>query len=167
MKLLNIQSQELMSRMCEVVSQPNQPKRKRECIYEAIFEAIKHGIFEFVSDIVKRNPELLWSRNSDKLTIFQYAVLYREAKIFSLIDKLDAKNAVLSRRDNKGNNILHMAGKQTKSTKLKRIPGAALQMQRELQWFKVVSLTLHFSGIHNHINRVNWRINLVKVNWRT
>ena len=155
MKLLNIQSQELMSRMCEAVSRPRQPEREWKYINEAIFKAVKHGIFEFVSDIVKRYPELLWSRDSDGLTIFHYAVLYREAKIFSLIYKLDARSAVLSRRDNKGNNILHMAGKQTKSTKLKRIPGAALQMQRELQWFKVVSLTLHFSGIHNHINRVN------------
>ncbi|XP_050279701.1 uncharacterized protein LOC126720895 isoform X2 [Quercus robur] len=138
MKLLNIQSRELMSCMCEVVSQPNLRERKWKYINEAIFKAIKHGIFEFVSDIVKRNPALLWNRNSDGLTIFQYAVLCREAKIFSLMYKLDAKNAVLSRTDDNGNNILHMAGKLTKSTKLKRIPGAALQMQRELQWFKEV-----------------------------
>ena len=144
-----------MSRMCEAVSQPRQTEREWKYINEAIFEAVKHGIFEFVSVMVERCPELLWSRDSNGLTIFHYAVLYREAKIFRIIHKLDAKNAVLSRRDNEGNNILHMAGKQTKSTKQKRIPGAAFQMQRELRWFKVVSLTLHFSGIHNHINRVN------------
>ena len=39
--------------------------------------------------------------------------------------------------DNSGNNMLHMAGFLAPSSQLSRIPGAALQMQRELQWFKV------------------------------
>ncbi|KAJ0080960.1 hypothetical protein Patl1_12165 [Pistacia atlantica] len=37
-----------------------------------------------------------------------------------------------------GNNILHFAGKLAPPYQLSRIPGAALQMQRELQWFKQV-----------------------------
>ena len=155
MKLLDIQSCELLSLMCEVVSKTNQQERKRKRVYGALFEAIKHGTFEFVSNIMTRSPEFQWSCDSKGRTIFHNVVLYREAEIFSLVYKLDAKNVALSRRDNQGNNILHMAGMSTESTKLKRIPGAALQMQRELQWFKVVSLTLHFSGIHTHTNRVN------------
>jgi hypothetical protein len=40
-----------------------------------------------------------------------------------------------------GNIILHMIGKTKASIQvLNKIQGAALQMQRELQWFKVISL---------------------------
>ena len=44
-----------------------------------------------------------------------------------------------------GNNLLHEAGMSAPSTSLDHIAGAALQMQRELQWFKVISLTFNFS----------------------
>jgi len=36
--------------------------------------------------------------------------------------------------------MLHMAGMTGASIQINQIPGAALQMQRELQWFKVISL---------------------------
>jgi hypothetical protein len=40
-----------------------------------------------------------------------------------------------------GNIILHMTGKTEASIQvLNKIQGAALQMQRELQWLKVISL---------------------------
>jgi hypothetical protein len=42
--------------------------------------------------------------------------------------------------DKKGNTMLHMAGMTGASIQINRIPGAALHMQRELQWFKVISL---------------------------
>ena len=42
------------------------------------------------------------------------------------------------------NNLLRMAGMSTTSTLLNQIPGATLKMQRELQWFKVIYLTLNF-----------------------
>jgi hypothetical protein len=40
-----------------------------------------------------------------------------------------------------------MAGMSADSTQLNRIPGAALQLQRELQWFKVISFALYFFGM--------------------
>lgn len=39
--------------------------------------------------------------------------------------------------DNLGNNILHLAAKKPKRDRLNFVSGAALQMQRELLWFKV------------------------------
>lgn len=40
--------------------------------------------------------------------------------------------------DPHGNNILHLAGQLPLSDRLNLVSGAALQMQRELQWFKEV-----------------------------
>ena len=124
----------------------NDQQRTTGGVYEAILHAIKEGIFEFVFDIVKADPQLVWSHDKKSTSIFSVAVHYRHAKIFSLIYGLDIKSALASARDSSNkNNLLHMAGMLAPSTSVNDIPGAALQMQRELQWFKVLSLTFNFS----------------------
>ena len=110
------------------------------------FRAIKEGIFEFVFDIVKAVPDLVWIHDARSTSIFSVAVQYRHAKIFSLIYGLNFKSALTGSRDSSNkNNLLHMAGMSAPSTSINDIPGAALQMQRELRWFKVISLTFNFS----------------------
>ncbi|KAI3966321.1 hypothetical protein MKW92_014611 [Papaver armeniacum] len=48
------------------------------------------------------------------------------------------KNHLLSYRDEEGNTILHHAAKLASSFQLNMISGLALQMLREIQWFKGV-----------------------------
>ncbi|XP_035547794.1 ankyrin repeat-containing protein ITN1-like [Juglans regia] len=138
MKLVHEQSRQLLHHMCKEILISEVEGRVKGCVYQAIFRSIKEGVFEFVHDVVKANPDLLWSKDGNLRNIFSYAVLCRQAKIFSLIYGLDAKNNIAYDRDNSGNNMLHMAGMPPVSIMLNRIPGAALQMQRELQWFKEV-----------------------------
>ena len=145
MKLAHVQSHELLRHMCEEISNSNdEQERNRGCVYSAIFRAIKEGIFEFVYEIVRGNPDLVWCYDGNRRNIFLTAVLHRQSKIFSLIYRLQVKNAIVYHRDDSNHNILHMAGMSADSTQLYRIPGAALQMQRELQWFKVFSFALYF-----------------------
>jgi hypothetical protein len=125
----------------------NIEQRKKGCVNSAIFCSIEKGNFEFIFGIVKENPDLLWSRHVDGTPIFSYAVLHRQSKIFSLIYGLAVKKSMTTWVDKKGNIMLHMIGMTGASVPLNRIPGAALQMQRELQWFKVISLTSNFSHI--------------------
>ena len=47
------------------------------------------------------------------------------------------KNVYRTIKDPSGNNLLHLAARLAPSSKLNLISGAALQIQRELQWFKV------------------------------
>ena len=47
------------------------------------------------------------------------------------------KEIILTYVDAYKQNILHLAGKLAPKARLKLVPGAALQMQRELLWFKV------------------------------
>ncbi|XP_041008199.1 ankyrin repeat-containing protein NPR4-like isoform X2 [Juglans microcarpa x Juglans regia] len=143
MKLVHEQSHELLRLMCKEILITDEEGRAEGNVYRAIFRSIKEGVFEFVHDVVKANPDLLWSFDGDSRNIFSYAVLCRQAKIFSLIYGLDVKNNMVYDRDNYRNNILHMAGMPPVSIMLNRIPGAALQMQRELQWFKEVESIVH------------------------
>ncbi|KAK4593438.1 hypothetical protein RGQ29_017517 [Quercus rubra] len=105
----------------------------------AILRAIKEGNFEFVFDIVNANPELVWTHDEKSSNIFSVVVQNRHAKIFSLIYGHPLKRVLAQSVDRLyRNNLLHMAGMLAPSTSLKHIAGAALQMQRELQWFKEV-----------------------------
>ena len=141
MKLAHFLSRELLSRMKDQILVSNAQQRATGNVTGAILRAIKEGIFEFVFEIVKPNPQLVWSGDSKSRNIFSVAIQYRQAKIFSLIYGLDIKSALASSPDSFNNNLLHMAGMLAPSTSLDHIAGAALQMQRELQWFKVISLT--------------------------
>ena len=84
----------------------------------------------------------MWTHNGKSTSTFSVAVQYRRAKIFSLVYGRNLKHILASAIDSSyGNNLLHMAGMLAPFTSLDHIAGAALQMQRELQWFKVISLT--------------------------
>lgn len=69
--------------------------------------------------------------------------MHRQEKIFNLIYDIGAhKDLITSYRDNNNHNILHLAGKLAPSEQLHVVSGAALQMQRELLWFKVIVQSL-------------------------
>ena len=147
MKLLRVQARELLVCMCNGVSNSSIEQRKKGRVDSAIIRSIEKGNFEFIFRMVRANPNLLWSRGENDSSIFSISVRHRQAKIFSLIYRLGVKKTMTTWVDKKGNNILHMAGKAGVSILLDRIPGAALQMQRELQWFKVISLISNFSHL--------------------
>ena len=145
MKLAHFLSHELLRCMRDLVSNSNHQQLLTGRVYDAVVRATKEGNFDFVFEIVKANPNLVWSCDNESTNIFSVAVQYRQAKIFSLIYGLDMKNPLASCMACFGrNNLLHMAGMSAPSTSLNNIPGAALKMQRELQWFKVISLTFNF-----------------------
>ena len=145
MKLAYFRSRELLSCMKDQILISNAEQWTTGRVNSAIIRAIKEGIFEFVFEIVKADSQNLWTRDEKSTSIFSVAVRYRQAKIFSLIYGLDVKSAFTVCSDGfYGNTLLHLAGISAPSTSLDQIAGAALQMQRELQWFKVISLTFNF-----------------------
>jgi hypothetical protein len=123
--------------MCKEVSISNPEERVKGQVRDAIICSSKKGNFDFIFGMVKANPDLLWSHTVDNTSIFSIAVLHRQAKIFSLVYGLDVKKPMTTWVNKEGNIMLHMAGMIGASILLNRIPGAALQMQRELQWFNI------------------------------
>ncbi|XP_027178775.1 uncharacterized protein LOC113777776 [Coffea eugenioides] len=108
-------------------------------IDKILYDAIEHGIVEFVEKTFKFRTGIIYKRDKKGRTIFSHAIVLRQEKIYSLIYALGTRKSILARRhDFFQNNFLHLAAKLSPSSQLDKVSGAALQMQRELQWFKEV-----------------------------
>ncbi|KAF5446457.1 hypothetical protein F2P56_032085 [Juglans regia] len=138
MKLVHVRSYELVSCMCKAVSTLDHQDMINGGVYSAIFRAMREGILEIVVGIVTANPKLLHIRDAENRGIVMLAALHRHADIFYATFRFRQASMWAANRDIFGNNILHMVAMLTEFTPLDHIPGAALQMQRELQWFKEV-----------------------------
>ncbi|KAI3940832.1 hypothetical protein MKW92_014392 [Papaver armeniacum] len=103
--------------------------------------AIKHGIIEVVLECLRKFTYLIWFQLPDQRMI-EMAIAERNETMVSLIcdcsdiygDKID----LVSTTDDEENTILHYAAKLAPSSQLNLVAGVALQMQREVQWFKGV-----------------------------
>ncbi|KAE9588403.1 putative ankyrin repeat-containing domain, PGG domain-containing protein [Lupinus albus] len=107
--------------------------------YDSMLQAAKYGIIEFIDSMRRANPDLLWAIDKNKRGIFSHAILNRQEKVFKLIHETKGlKDMISFREDVFGNNMLHLAAELGPSSVLGGISNAALQMQRELQWFMAV-----------------------------
>ncbi|KAB5556387.1 hypothetical protein DKX38_007296 [Salix brachista] len=139
LKLIHGQAQAVLCCICEQISTLHRSEFKEIGVYKAVFNAVKHGIVEFIVEMIRHYPDIIWSEDDLDRGIFLFATLQRQEKIFSLIYKMGAKkNSMATSWDKLHNNILHQAAILAPSSQLDRVSGAALQMQRELQWYKEV-----------------------------
>ncbi|CAL9014039.1 unnamed protein product [Prunus brigantina] len=130
---------QILRLMCYVAKRTNLDLKQTTFMQKAIFRAVERGHVEFIKEMCKANPGIsLMMVDESGRTIFHYAVECRQEKVFNLIYGLSEydRNAILARAYEFNNTILHAAG--SLSAHLNHIQGAALQMQRELQWFKEV-----------------------------
>ena len=98
--------------------------------------------------IIESFPYAIWFSDHENHNIFQIAVVNRQENVFNLLYQMsDYKHRLLVSEDIFGNNILHLAGKLAPQHRLNLISGAALQMQYELRWFKVIGFTLYLLSI--------------------
>ncbi|KAI3862500.1 hypothetical protein MKX03_011588 [Papaver bracteatum] len=101
--------------------------------------AIKHGIIEVVAECLEKNSDLIFYKIPVE-NMLQMAITERKEMIVTFIcktaDRLGYKNYLVSKRDKDNNTILHCASKLAPLAQLSLVSGAALQMQREMQWYK-------------------------------
>lgn len=103
-----------------------------------IFEAAELGNAEFLVVLIRSTPDLVRALKKRGMTLFHAAVLHRQENVFSLIYELGAMRDIIAGfLDEKNNNMLHLVGQLAPPDRLNIVSGAALQMQRELLWFKV------------------------------
>ncbi|RYR37704.1 hypothetical protein HN51_028985 [Arachis hypogaea] len=131
------QSRELLQIACEQLSELRKEELEKSRARLALIQAAKMGIPEFIKEVIKKHPHVFWAGENPRNAIF-VGVEYRQASVFDLIHGMVWKNALAEMTDRNGNTLLHMAGVLAPSAQLHDISGAALQMQRELQWFKEV-----------------------------
>ncbi|KFK24912.1 hypothetical protein AALP_AA8G041100 [Arabis alpina] len=139
MKVMHLQAKKLLLGISEEILLMGF-KERSENVDEALLFAVRYGNVDFLVEMIKNNSELLWStRTSSSSTLFLLAVEFRQEKVFSLLYGLDdRKYLLLADKDCDGNGVLHLAGYPSPPSKLATVTGAALKMQRELQWFKEV-----------------------------
>lgn len=74
--------------------------------------------------------------------IMQDAIRNRQENVFNLLCNMPIGKLLVLKVGESQNTTSHLAAKLSSSSRLASIPGAAFQMQKELQWFKVC-LMLH------------------------
>ncbi|KAH9713595.1 ANK REP REGION domain-containing protein [Citrus sinensis] len=142
-KIIHEQTLEILRIMCAgAVDILNTHEEAQNVFKKPMFKAARLGIYEIVMGIM--NSYFPWSlefKNKDGYDIFKVAVEHRREKVFNIIFNFpNIYPFFLANIDEKGINILHIAARSVPSTE---VPGAALQMQRELQWFKAVENFVH------------------------
>lgn len=145
LKRKHAQARLLLRRSCYLIAQlPG--KAARDVIGSPLENAAAMGNVEVVEEILTTFPNAIYLQNKLGRGVFHIAIANRRAKVFNLIyQTTNLRRRVLQLQDNSQNTALHLAahlageteneaGLNLRSTG----PGPALQMQRELQWFKEV-----------------------------
>lgn len=139
-KLLHGQVIEILRCLCERISTFNQEELEDVSAYDAMLQAAKNGIIEIIQLLKKAKAELVWeSVDQRRKGVFAYAILFRRKQVFELIHELpiEWKKLISNKRDTDGNSLLHLVAMLPPSFVIGRGTAAGLQIQRELQWFKV------------------------------
>lgn len=103
-----------------------------------LFVAAEMGNTRFLVELIRKYPDLIWKLNDDGQSIFHIAVKHRHEGIYNILYEIGSmKDLITPLKDKNDNNMLHLVGKIAKKKQLEDVSGVALQMQRELLWFKV------------------------------
>ncbi|KAM1164320.1 hypothetical protein PS2_023651 [Malus domestica] len=131
---------------------------QRRKLDEALCVAVERGHVEYITHLLRYSSYPVFKVMNKKLqSLFQIAVECRQHNVYNLIcgllekqdglnqskyglDRLGELKEIVGNTDDFGNNILHAVARITPLSQIDHIQGAALQMQRELQWFKVESI---------------------------
>lgn len=128
----------LLREICSRIKYATESKLHHDYYKNAILEASRQNSYEVVKVIVSVFPNAIWSVNEDGHNIIQCAVVNRSDKVYNLLYQMsEHKNIYRTVKDPFGNNLLHLAARLAAPEKLSHISGVALQIQHELQWFKV------------------------------
>ncbi|PWA69781.1 ankyrin repeat-containing domain, PGG domain, Gag-polypeptide of LTR copia-type [Artemisia annua] len=143
MKVVHHQAVALVKLLCQEISALN---LQSNSIHYAnpIIEAASNGAYEVVQEIADAFPQAIWYSDINSHFLIQLAIIHRCETVYNLTYQMsDHKHFHKTLKDHDNNNLLHLAGKLAPPHKLNLVSGAALQMQRELQWFKEVEAFVH------------------------
>ncbi|KAG8367153.1 hypothetical protein BUALT_Bualt16G0043000 [Buddleja alternifolia] len=136
----------LVKRLCVEIQGRTSIKHILELYRKVIGIAARSGAHEMIEEIVQVCPAAFhFGGKLERERMLRIAVTNRSEHVYSLIYKMSdhKQHYYLCITDSDDNNLFHLAAKLAPSHKLNQIPGAALQMQREIQWYKEVENLVH------------------------
>ncbi|KAI3701567.1 hypothetical protein L6452_26747 [Arctium lappa] len=129
------EAKEILNSVCDQIDKQSFSGTHHPSYSRPILEAACQGAYEVVDEILYRSPKAIDCKNQNGHNIIQLAVLNRSEKVYNLIYHIvERKDFYRTIIDSSKNNLLHLAGRLAPSRILSRTTGAALQLQRELQW---------------------------------
>ncbi|KAI3968349.1 hypothetical protein MKW92_052338 [Papaver armeniacum] len=137
-KLKHNQVDEIVDIISTGIVDFNHNKITESRAHDAVCLSVIHGIVELFTALTKSNGNLMLARDENGNGLFQLAVLHRQENVFKAILDMGMQHPTTAPLDKDENNILHCAGFWRPLLHLHKVSGAALQMQREIQWFKEV-----------------------------
>ncbi|KAI3697565.1 hypothetical protein L6452_30658 [Arctium lappa] len=128
----------LLKCMCEEVSKLNSYNEAFGHYGMAFKLAVENDTHEAVEAIIECIPQATLTKFDDYY-LSQHAIKSRCEKVYNfLVQHVEENHFLRLYIDRNSNNLLHLAGELAPKHKLDLVSGAALQMQRELQWFQEV-----------------------------
>ncbi|KAE9448144.1 hypothetical protein C3L33_19958, partial [Rhododendron williamsianum] len=143
-KQMHLEALTLLKFVCDEVRSLDDSGAFSSFTKDPVISATKLGIHEVIEEILDSFPETIWMTDNDNRTLFERAVINRNENVFNLLYQMGDHKLYIKRVHDYGgprDTIWHLAGRLAPQRKLDLIPSAALQMQRELQWFQVRHLT--------------------------
>ncbi|XP_009343383.3 uncharacterized protein LOC103935349 [Pyrus x bretschneideri] len=140
MKQIHVQSLEVLQGMCKMTEGLSLKQMQGSSVQTALFKAVEHGNDEFLRQLFTANILALGIYDENARGMFQFSIECRQEKVYNFFhDFIRVMNVRTESRVDKFNNtLLHSAARLSPPAQLKHVQCAALQMQRELQWFKEV-----------------------------
>ncbi|KAF8394368.1 hypothetical protein HHK36_020576 [Tetracentron sinense] len=145
---------EILKKLMDKLDVANKPRINEEPPINEdtpILIAAMMGVTEIVEKILEKIPVAIQDENSNGKNIVLLAVENRQPHIYELlVGKMILKKEIFYKVDSEGNSALHLAA-TLGARRPWHIPGAALQMQWEIKWYKFVkeSMPAYFFAHHN------------------
>ncbi|KAK7363639.1 hypothetical protein VNO77_05789 [Canavalia gladiata] len=117
-----------------------------------ILIAAKMGVTEMVAKILDAFPVAMHDVDSDNKNVVLLAIENRQPRVYKMLTKMNlVKESAFRQIDNEGNSALHLAA-MYREHRPWRVPGAAMQMQWEYKWYKLVkdSMPPNFYARYNN-----------------
>ncbi|KAD3337860.1 hypothetical protein E3N88_33381 [Mikania micrantha] len=108
--------------------------------YDAYISAVETNTPEVIRQITRIFPHYIQVKDKKGFSLAQRSIMNRCEHVYNFLvhEVTQDKYFHMISRDNQGNNLAHLAGRLAPSDIINKVTGAALQMQRELQWFQEV-----------------------------
>ncbi|XP_058221798.1 uncharacterized protein LOC131331873 [Rhododendron vialii] len=139
LKLMHCQTLEIVTILCtEIVKLDS--REALSTLLDPFLDAARLGIHEVVMDILIAFPDVSLYNDREGRTALGLAVMNRHANVYNLIyqTRHGTRQWLTIQKDRGNNTLLHLAGELAPRHRLDLVSGPALQMQRELHWYKEV-----------------------------